>query len=203
MAARDYNPLEIGELASSVMNALLRQELLPLPPTAEFLGTGLYAIYYQGAYPEYQPISELNRGDPGSCPIYIGKVVPPGSRKGLPGEAPEGPFLFRRLREHATSIQQVTNLDLREFSCRYLTTDPGWIPLGEQLLIQKFHPVWNTVVDGFGNHAPGSGRKAQQRSQWDELHPGRPWAEGLAPIRSGLDEIIQALRMATSGKASS
>jgi len=95
MAARDYSPLEIGELASSVMNALLRQELLPLPPTAEFLGTGLYAIYYQGAYPEYQPISELNRGDPGSCPIYIGKAVPPGSGKGLPGEgeAPKGPFL--------------------------------------------------------------------------------------------------------------
>lgn len=208
MAARDYSPLEIGELASSVMNALLRQELLPLPPTAEFLGTGLYAIYYQGAYPEYQPISELNRGDPGSCPIYIGKAVPPGSRKGLPGEgeAPKGPFLFRRLREHAESIQQATNLDLRDFSCRHLTTDPVWIPLGERLLIQRFRPVWNTVVDGFGNHDPGSGRKDQQRSPWDELHPGRRWAEGLAPIRSGLDEIIQALRAelaATSGKASS
>jgi len=54
-----------------------------------------------------------------------------------------------------------------------------WIPLGENLLIAMFHPVWNRVLDGFGNHDPGERRKNQRRSPWDVLHPGRPWANKL------------------------
>jgi hypothetical protein len=40
----------------------------------------------------------------------------------------------------------------------------------------KFSPIWNKVVDGFGNHDPGKGRYQQFRSRWDTLHPGRSWA---------------------------
>ena len=208
MVAADYSPLEIRELASCVMNALLRQEQSPLRPIKEFPGCGLYAIYYDGDHPEYRMISDRNRESPASWPIYVGKAVPSGGRKGwaTEGDTPKGPFLFRRLRQHAESIEQTDTLDISDFACRYLTTDPIWIPLGERLLIQRFRPVWNKIIDGFGNHAPGAGRQAQRRSPWDELHPGRPWAKGLPPAKKGAKAIIQGLRAelaATSGKASS
>src|SRR5262249_6824895 len=45
----------------------------------------------------------------------------------------------------------------------------------ERLMIRTAAPVWNVVVDGFGNHDPGSGRYNQKVSPWDTLHPGRPW----------------------------
>jgi hypothetical protein len=50
--------------------------------------------------------------------------------------------LFRRLNEHAQSIAQAENLELSDFSCRYLVVDDIWIPLGESLLIEKFAPIW-------------------------------------------------------------
>ena len=46
----------------------------------------------------------------------------------------------------------------------------------EAQLIRKYQPLWNTLVDGFGNHTPGEGRFDQARSEWDVLHPGRAWA---------------------------
>jgi hypothetical protein len=53
--------------------------------------------------------------------------------------------------------------------------------LGESLLIEKTKPLWNVVVDGFGNHDPGSGRHNQQVSSWDTIHPGRQWVKKLQP----------------------
>ncbi|GAA3304930.1 hypothetical protein GCM10020295_57340 [Streptomyces cinereospinus] len=44
-------------------------------------------------------------------------------------------------------------------------------------MIRHYRPVWNTVVDGFGNHNPGVGRfDKQARPAWDDLHPGRWWS---------------------------
>jgi len=60
-----------------------------------------------------------------------------------------------------------------------LVVDDIWIPLGESLLIEKTRPLWNIVLDGFGNHDPGSGRYNQQQSAWDIIHPGRKWAKKL------------------------
>jgi hypothetical protein len=54
--------------------------------------------------------------------------------------------------------------------------DDIWIPLGESLLIARFAPVWNSLVDGFGNHDPGKGRYEGLKPRWDVLHPGRAWA---------------------------
>jgi hypothetical protein len=49
------------------------------------------------------------------------------------------------------------------------------------MLIENFQPVWNVVIDGFGNKTPGARRATQYRSPWDVLHPGRAFAEMLAP----------------------
>lgn len=177
-----YNPLDKKNLGTSVADAMLEQPLSPLPPAKAFEGAGVYAIYYVGDYAPYKPIKDKNLKDDYSAPIYVGKAVPPGARKGGfgLGEAP-GPALFNRLRDHADSIEQAKNLKLEHFKCRYLVVDDIWIPLGESLLIEMFSPLWNKVIDGFGNHDPGKGRYNQMRSPWDVLHPGRGWAEKCQP----------------------
>ena len=85
-------------------------------------------------------------------------------------------MLFKRLCEHAESIRAASNVNIADFHCRHLVVDDIWIPLGESLLIARFSPVWNSLIDGFGNHDPGSGRHAGMRPRWDVLHPGRSWA---------------------------
>lgn len=52
---------------------------------------------------------------------------------------------------------------------------------GEAILIRHFQPVWCSIISGFGIHAPGKGRGAQMRSMWDQIHPGRSFAEKLSP----------------------
>jgi Eco29kI restriction endonuclease len=47
----------------------------------------------------------------------------------------------------------------------------------EAALIKLNQPLWNVAIDGFGNHDPGRGRYEQAKSDWDVIHPGRPWAE--------------------------
>jgi hypothetical protein len=115
-------------------------------------------------------------------PIYIGKAIPKGGRKGgFTNEASAlGHALLERLKQHAASIQQVQNLDLGDFYVRYLLVDDIWIPLGENMLIQTFQPVWNRAIDGFGNKDPGRRRATQFNSPWDVLHPGREFTAKLA-----------------------
>ena len=120
----------------------------------------------------------LSNVDDPRWPIYIGKAVPSGARKGAGlFAAITGRHLWNRLRDHADSIRAAKNLDIEHFSCRYLCVDDIWIPLGETLLIAHFKPVWNLILDGFGNHDPGAGRYNGLRPLWDVLHPGRYWAE--------------------------
>lgn len=57
---------------------------------------------------------------------------------------------------------------------------------GEAILIRHFQPTWCSIISGFGIHAPGKGRGGQMRSMWDEIHPGRSFAENLSanPVTS-------------------
>jgi Eco29kI restriction endonuclease len=171
-----YNPLDRRALGRSVEQALLQSPCEPLPPPAPFEGAGLYALYHQGPFPAYQPISAPDC----AVPIYVGRAVPRGARRGDVGldEAP-GRVLFDRLRQHANSIAAAENLEVTDFRCRYLIVDDIWVPLAEALLIGHFRPLWNGVVEGFGIHAPGAGRANQARSSWDTLHPGRRFATAL------------------------
>ncbi len=167
-----YNPLDKRHLGESVADALLAQPLMPLKGIVKFTGAGIYAIYYSGDFEIYNYLMTMGN----EVPIYVGKAVPPGARKGEFGlEGDPGDALFKRLKEHKDSIVLASNLNIKDFTCRYLVADDIWIPLGESLMIARFSPVWNKLVDGFGNHDPGSGRYKQQRSRWDTLHPGRKW----------------------------
>lgn len=173
-----YNPLDKKNLGASVAEALLGRKPQQLSGLPTFHGAGIYAIYYRGDFEAYERIGSQNQGADPVAPIYVGKAIPAGGRKG--GSAPEGTHtkaLCNRLREHAESIAATNNLKIEDFLCRYLVVDDIWIPLGESLLIAKFAPIWNTLIDGFGNHDPGKGRYEGMRPKWDVLHPGRAWAE--------------------------
>ena len=181
---KPYNPLEKVNLGSSVADALLSQESIPLVDLTAFHGAGIYAIYYKGDFSAYEKMAEINRTQGATVPIYVGKAIPEGGRKGggvVPILTPKPTkALFKRLNEHADSIRS-TNLSLNDFSCRYLVVDDIWIPLGESLLIARFSPLWNLLLDGFGNHDPGKGRYNGEVPKWDVLHPGRHWAERCRP----------------------
>ncbi len=194
MADQPFNPLDKRNLGESVAGALLRRPVGPLSSPDQFLGAGIYAIYYTGDFKAYRPVADRNRNDKFEQPIYVGKAVPPGARKGGFGlSITPTSALQRRLREHAKSIEATSNLKIGDFFCRYLVSDDIWIPLGESLLIGQFQPVWNVLVEGFGIHTPGIGRKKQVRSKWDTLHPGRDLAADLPPnprTAKALEKII-------------
>lgn len=199
---KPYNPLEKENLGKSVADSLANQEPVPLASIERFHGAGVYAIYYTGSFDAYEVLGTANKGEEGvKIPIYVGKAVPTGGRKGNvdPEVSAKGTALFTRLEEHRKSIEQTSNLDISDFSCRYLTVDDIWIPLGESLLIQRHRPVWNSVIDGFGNHDPGAGRRKGARPSWDTLHPGRSWADKCAASKLNESQIRKCVSDFWSG----
>lgn len=187
-----FNPLDKKNLGASVAEALVSQKTHPLGELRSFMGTGIYAIYYHGDLEVYSPISKPNKKnlDDPAIPIYVGKAVPQGARKGKVMPDPtRSKALFGRLTEHAESIAATSSLSIDDFSCRYLVVDEIWIPLGESLMIAKFSPLWNLLVEGFGNHDPGKGRYEGLMPRWDALHPGRAWASRCKARLETADEI--------------
>ena len=182
---REYNPLSVDELGRNAARALMGYPSSALPPADPFNGAGVYTIHYGGSFPVYAAMSDEE-------PIYVGKADWPGKRQGRVAAKQTSPA-YRRLSEHAASIEKVQNLDLTDFRCRWLTLDPVWIGLTEQVLISEYRPIWNVVVDGFGNHDQGSTRRNQQRSRWDTLHSGRPWAAHYQDNVDGADAILESI----------
>ena len=128
-------------------------------------------------------------------PIYVGKAVPEGARKGSQGiDDTQGTSLYKRLNEHAKSISAVNNLRLEDFHCKFLAVDDIWIPLTESMLIKKFLLVWNCLLEGFGNHDPGKGRKDMITPAWDWYHPGRTWAKDLKPYSKTVTKLDEEIR---------
>jgi len=188
-----YNPLDKLNLARSIEVELLGRPAAPLSEAAAVRGAGVYAIYYWGDFPAYEAISK-NPDDPDARPIYVGKAIPQGGRKGgLTADSGQSRALAGRLRNHVGSVSQASNLNLSHFWARHLAVDDIWIPLGENMLIQTIQPVWNVVIDGFGNNDPGIRRATQFRSPWDVIHPGRLAFEKLALNPLAADTLIQRI----------
>lgn len=170
---KPFNPLDKRNLGESVADAAISSPVHNLPPEP-FIGAGVYVLYYTGDLPIYKNLAEKNKNGQFAQPIYVGKAVPAGARKGGFGlDADPGTALYKRLSEHAASVSSAENLSLADFRCRYIVVDDIWIPLAESLMIEKFAPVWNRVLDGFGNHDPGKGRYNGKMPYWDCVHPGR------------------------------
>ena len=168
----------------------------PLPPATDFVGVGVYALYYLGSFDYYSHIAHQNQQD---ChqPIYIGKAVPAGWRTARTAHTDQDKALYQRLQEHARSIASVENLEVHDFCCRFMIlngVETDLISGVESELIRTYTPLWNTVVDGFGNHDPGKGRYNQARSEWDVLHRGRNWADRLSGPEPQLESVIAKIQ---------
>lgn len=201
-----YRNDAFAELVKDAVRFFNGTPVLSLPPPISFLGRGVYAIYYIGSNPFYARYAELNRTSYG-FPIYVGKAVPKGWRQSRASDTDENQSreLFSRLRQHHNSLKLAPNLQAKDFMCRFVIfehTGSDMISTVEAALIKLNRPLWNTAVDGFGNHDPGKGRYEQARSDWDVIHPGRLWAEkckGIHKTRPVISKKIKS-HMATLGK---
>jgi len=161
-----------------------------LPPNLDFRGPGVYALYYHGDFPLYSRLVEIN-GKGYTHPIYVGKAVPPGWRTNRI-QGTNKPVLKQRLREHSRTIDQCSNLNLEDFKCRFSILngiESDLIGALEAELIRHLSPVWNTCLDGFGDHDPGDKRYDGMHTEWDTLHPGRSWATRMRGEKREIESI--------------
>ena len=95
-----FNPLARENLGASVAEAMLEKKAWPLAGAVakSFKGAGIYALYYIGKFDAYGVIAARNLDDKFEVPIYVGKAVPAGARKGNVGlGTATGPVLWGRL----------------------------------------------------------------------------------------------------------
>ena len=185
---------EFEELVKDAIRFFNGTPIQPLPPLEQFDGAGVYAIYFIGKSGIYSPFHQINRYE-FKQPIYIGKAVPRGWRQGRISES-SSQELYRRLLDHTKSLKQAANLDHKDFFCRFMILENAasdLIGTVEAALIRYYHPLWNSLIDGFGNHDPGSGRYNQEISEWDLIHPGRLWTQKCAPSNKDRNELIQEI----------
>ena len=180
-----YDPLTWENLMAGLVVHFERQPCMSLTEVDTVRGPGVYVLFYKGPYPAYTPISGTPK------PIYAGKAVPKGARKGTVRKNAGRTALRSRLNNHRKSIEAATNLDVNDFEYRFLAVVPVWITLAEQFLIDYYAPVWNKVLDGFGNNPQGKDRETGKASLWDTLHPGRKWA--ARRVRTRGEEDVLAL----------
>ena len=155
---------------------------------APFWGSGVYAIYYCGGKePAYAPLSNAE------TPIYVGKADPVDAF--ADSIEAQGQALFRRLREHATNISK-TELSLDDFSYREATIQSGMQFAVEEFMIRLFRPIWNSrvgVCHGLGKHGDSAKTRANKRSPWDTMHPGRKWAEATVANQAERHQIVERI----------
>ncbi|MBI4783991.1 MAG: Eco29kI family restriction endonuclease [Oscillatoriophycideae cyanobacterium NC_groundwater_1537_Pr4_S-0.65um_50_18] len=169
----------------------------PIPAPKRFHGTGIYALYCIAKSGIYSRFNLVNR-TAFHMPIYVGKAVPKGWRQArqlIPVNT-QSYELNNRINQHGRSIDLAENLDRSDFFCRFMILEgkeSDLIGTVEAALIRKYQPIWNTLIDGFGNHDPGKGRYAQAKSDWDVCHPGRPWAIKCQGIHGTKEELLQSI----------
>lgn len=182
-----FNPFP-EDVAKKLVQEFEARPLDFLPPNQHVgFGPGVYGLYYKGDFKSYRALKDEK------IPIYVGKAVVPGGRKGAGAAETKKNFVIRRLQEHGKTVKAAPNLELEDFECRWLLVTPHFVNAAESILIDHYKPIWNCLISGFGIHTPGSGRNKQARSDWDTLHPGRKFAIGL-PDGNSVDSINKRIR---------
>jgi hypothetical protein len=193
-----YQNSDFEELIKDAVRFFNGTPVHHIPPPERFEGAGVYALYYTGQFELYTPISKMNRLEY-KLPIYIGKAVPSGWRQARkkPDIKKKENKLFQRIQEHSRNILSVQHIDINDFSCRFVIFEGGGVDMIntiEASLIKIYKPLWNTVLDGFGNHTPGKGRFEQAKSDWDVIHPGRAWAEKCRGEATPIEVIANKIK---------
>jgi len=167
-----FDPGKPSVVGRFIALAMISQPKAALTDIERFYGSGVYALYYDGNYSVYEPI----RGS--ESPIYVGKADPQFEAATQPSD--QGERLYNRLRDHRRSIGKAKDsLRIEDFQYRSLVVQSGWQGAAEDYLIQLFKPVWNSetkICYGLGKHGDDPNTRANLRSPWDTLHPGRDWA---------------------------
>ena len=174
-----YVNSQFSELLKDAVRFFHGTPVLPLPPETPFSGAGVYAIYCIARKGIYKTYGERINRTSYDVPIYVGKAVPAGWRQNRIVDEVAGNVLYGRLRQHAESIKSGKGLAIADFVCRFAILEgetANMIAALESAIIAEHTPLWNSVIDGFGNHDPGKMRVTGKRPQWDCLHPGRQWA---------------------------
>jgi hypothetical protein len=71
------------------------------------------------------------------------------------------------------------NLPLADFYYRAAPIQTGMQAAVEDFMIRLFRPIWNKEIKicfGIGKHGDSASTRANRRSPWDTMHPGRKWA---------------------------
>lgn len=165
-----FDPLAVENVGVTLAVELLEQPLHPMPPEEGFPGAGIYALYYTGDHPAYASLVRLDRGRD-KYPIYIGKAAGEGASQGFNPQTSGKRKLYDRIRQHASSIEEVDNINLSNFRCRLLVLNDAYITLAESVMIRVFRPPWNGM--SFGSKVVGRIRMRGKPALWDSLHPGR------------------------------
>ncbi|MEP2705222.1 MAG: Eco29kI family restriction endonuclease [Roseibium sp.] len=189
--ARDLDPVDLPEsffdpteprlIGHFVALALIAQDRRPLGEISKAYGSGVYAIYYKGPAEIYAPLSGTE------TPIYVGKAEPPENAKTV---LDQGTKLTDRLTEHRKNIDKVAGIELSDFECRALAVQSGYESSAEKHLIRLFEPIWNNetkILFGLGKHGDSAATRKNNKSPWDTIHPGRPWAMGNPEAKSVTD----------------
>ena len=167
-----FDPGDPAIVGRFIALAMFAQPRIPLPDVDRFHGSGVYALYYRGDFPVYDPISGTE------TPIYVGKADPGHDTARTPLD--QGNKVSNRLRDHLRTLRKAeSTLAVEDFDCRFLVVQSGWQVAAEDYLINLFQPVWNSETDicfGVGKHGDAPSTRANRRSPWDTLHPGRDWA---------------------------
>lgn len=176
-----FDPADPDTAGRLVALALIAQDRVPLGRVARTYGSGVYAIYYRGDHPLYAPLAGTE------TPIYVGKADPDSPNARTPRE--QGPRLFGRLKDHRRMIETVGEyaereglphpLRLDDFEARRLVCATNAQLVAEKHLIGMFRPVWNQEIGicwGISKHGDAADTRANKRSPWDVMHPGRAWA---------------------------
>ncbi len=149
-----------------------------------FYGAGVYAIYYNGKTEKpYIPLSCTE------TPIYVGKADPTNPQAESVEE--QGQALYSRLKEHSKNMVKA-NLALSDFYYRAAPIQTGMQSAVEDFMIRLFRPIWNKEIKicfGIGKHGDSATTRANKRSPWDTMHPGRKWAADIKTDQMKRHEI--------------
>lgn len=207
MPTTTFDPADPKTVGRMVSLALLAQPLMPLGEIRSSYGSGVYAIYYSGDHPLYAGISGSE------TPIYVGKADPQNDDASTPRE--QGAKLTARLLEHAGTIATaaayanelpsgLSPIRLEDFRCRRLVCATNAQLVAEKHLIRTFWPVWNAETKacwGMSKHGDAAKTRANKRSPWDVVHPGRQWALDSRLVDSLSPGEIEARIQATLHRA--
>jgi hypothetical protein len=122
----------------------------------------------------------------------VGQAAPAINNARTPME--QSDRLCRRLEDHRKNIGRAkTSLDIADFEFRSLVVQSGWETAAEDYLIHLFRPIWNSEINilyGLGKHGDAAETRANKRSPWDTIHPGRTWAADVRLSDAKIPERI-------------